>query len=146
MLETAKVPRVLQEGTPGSLIDIFMNDWTHVGFTGLHKKQILRLIFHCVLIHRPSTKWWALWSWWRWTRMVWHQSRGWTRSSAKWIRTTTTRSRWRSSKRRRRATRPSCSCCSVTCRSEPHPPTPCSLLSPSVIHTHWTAAHVLMSH
>lgn len=85
-------------------------------------KPVLGLISHWILLCRPSTKWWALWSWWRWTRTVWHQSRGWTRSSAKWIRTTTTRSRWTSSKRQRRATRPSCSCCSVTCRSEPRQP------------------------
>ena len=68
---------------------------------------------------RRSTRWWALWSWWKWTRMAWRPSRGWTRSSPRWIRTTTTRSRWRSSKRRPRATRPSYYCCSVTSRNRP---------------------------
>lgn len=66
---------------------------------------------------RRSTRWWALWSWWKWTRTAWRPSRGWTRSSPRWIRTTTTRSRWRSSKRRPRATHPSYYCCSVTSRN-----------------------------
>lgn len=68
---------------------------------------------------RPSTRWWAQWSWWRWTRTAWRLSRGWTRSSPRWIRTTTTRYRWRSSKRQPRATRPSYYCCSATCRNRP---------------------------
>lgn len=93
----------------------------HVDFSELHNKTQSSANFSLHLTHRRSTKWWAPWSWWRWTRTVWHQSSGWTRSSAKWIRTTTIRSRWRSSKRRQRATRPSCSSCSVTCRSEPSP-------------------------
>lgn len=103
------------------LIFAFVNKVAHVGFTGLHNKTQSSANFSLHLTHRRSTKWWALWSWWRWTRMVWHQSSGWTRSSAKWIRTTTIRSHWRSSKRRQRATRPSCFSCSVTCRSEPSP-------------------------
>lgn len=68
---------------------------------------------------RRSTRWWARWSWWKWTRTAWRPSRGWTRSSPRWIRTTTTRSRWMSSKRRPRATRPSYYCCSVTSRNRP---------------------------
>lgn len=68
---------------------------------------------------RRSTRWWAQWSWWKWTRTAWHPSRGWTRSSPRWIRTTTTRSHWRSSKKRPKATRPSYYCCSVTSRNRP---------------------------
>ncbi len=68
---------------------------------------------------RRSTRWWARWSWWKWTRTAWRPSRGWTGSSPRWIRTTTTRSHWRSSKRRPRATRPSYYCCSVTSRNRP---------------------------
>lgn len=121
-------------------IHCFVHPSIHLLF--LRSKPQLSANFSPHLAHRLSTKWWARWSWWKWTRTVWHQSRGWTRSSVKWIKTMTTRSRWRSSKRRQRATRPSCSCCSVTCRSEP------SLLPPLpvCIHTLWTAAHVLMSH
>lgn len=52
-------------------------------------------------------------------RTAWRPSRGWTRSSPRWIRTTTTRSLWRSSKRRPRATHPSYYCCSVTSRNRP---------------------------
>lgn len=70
-----------------------------------------------LLLCRRSTRWWALWSWWKWTKMAWRLSRGWTRSSPRWIRTTTTRSRWKSSKRRPRVTRPSYYCCSVTSRN-----------------------------
>lgn len=69
-------------------------------------------------LYRLSTKWSALWSWWRWTRTGWHQSRGWIGSLARWIRTTTTKSRWTSSRKRRRATHLSYCYCSVTCRSE----------------------------
>lgn len=80
---------------------------------------------HFALSHKPlspcrrSTRWWAPWSWWRWTRTAWRQSSGWTRSSPRWTRTTTTRSHWRSSKRRPRATRPSYYCCSATSRNKP---------------------------
>lgn len=70
-----------------------------------------------LLLCRRSTRWWALWSWWKWTKMAWRLSRGWTRSSPRWIRTTTTRSRWKSSKRQPRVTRPSYYCCSVTSRN-----------------------------
>lgn len=70
------------------------------------------------LIPRQSTRWWGLLSWWRWTRTAWRPSSGSTKSSVRWIRITTTRSHWKSSKKQQRVTRPLYYCCSVTCKNE----------------------------
>lgn len=85
---------------------------TAVIFSGM--TSLICLIPVC----RLYTKWSALWSWWRWMRMAWHQSNGWTGSSARWIRTTMTRSHWMSSRRQQRVIRPLCFSCNVTCKSE----------------------------